>query len=170
MIRILVVSFSVIAMNCNGTNDWDRLAQKAYVALVEKQETLKSEYNLGQHERFDVDQEKGTLVFSNDGKPTVIAKVQYVGSVSTISNTWLWSWANPTILEKVKDQMHIVKEYGLAHKYRAITEDKWPADEADGWEMTYVTDYLLKTKGAYRIEEKTGYTYMVITDIQWVKD
>ncbi|HCG5296775.1 TPA: hypothetical protein NJZ52_004541, partial [Vibrio parahaemolyticus] len=88
-------------------------------------------------------------------------------SISTTSNTWLWSWANSYIYDNVKDQMHIVREFGESKGYEALIIDKWEADEIDGWEMTSVTSYLLEAKGAYRTTGETGFTYMVITEISW---
>lgn len=125
------------------------------------------EYNLGDHKRFNWDQESGSLIFSNDGDPAVIARVQFVGSVSTQSDTWLWSWANATVLDNVKNQMHRVREYGDTHGFPALTADQWSADEIDGWEMTSVTARILKAKGAYRTTSENGFTYMVITEIKW---
>ena len=63
-----------------------------------------------------------------------------------------------------------VKEYGAKHGFPALTTAKWDADEVDGWEMTSITAFILKAKGAYRTKGKTGFTYMVITDIEWIKN
>ena len=41
------------------------------------------------------------------GRPRVIVDIVFVGSVSTRSNTWLWSWANGSYLENVKSRMPI---------------------------------------------------------------
>jgi len=153
----------------NACENWADFVTSAHNSLSEKQASIMSEYKIGEHERFDWDQENGTLVFSNGDKPAVIAKVQFVGSISTKSDTWLWSWANSTILDNVKDEMHKVKEYGQSKKFDALINDKWTADEIDGWEMTSITSYILNAKGAYRTTEKSGFTYMVITDIFWIK-
>ncbi|WP_432472929.1 DUF6882 domain-containing protein [Amphritea sp. HPY] len=147
--------------------EWNNFLHEAYLRLSKKQESLMQEYNLSDHKRFNWDQESGSLIFSSDGDPTVIAQVQFVGSVSTQSDTWLWSWANTTVLDNVKNQMHRVREYGDAHGYSALTADQWSADEIDGWEMTSVTARILKARGAYRTRTDNGFTYMVITEIRW---
>ena len=149
---------------------WFAFVTEANNYLSERQDALMKQYKLGEHKRFDWDQDTGSLVFSNDGVKAVIAKVQFVGSISTKSDTWLWSWANNTILENVKDQMHIIKEYGDHNGYEALAIDKWEGDEVDGWEMTSITAKLLNAKGAYRTESDNGFTYMIITDITWVNN
>ena len=160
---------SLFIANSSAAANWVDFVTIAHNSLSEKQDAIMSEYKIGEHERFDWDQENGTLVLSNNGIPAVIAKVQFVGSVSTKSDTWLYSWANSTVLDNVKDQMHKVKAYGQSKNYQALFNDKWSADEVDGWEMTSITSYILNAKGAYRATDKTGFTYMVITDILWIK-
>ena len=160
---------SLFIANSSAAANWVDFVTIAHNSLSEKQDAIMSEYKIGEHERFDWDQENGTLVLSNNGIPAVIAKVQFVGSVSTKSDTWLYSWANSTVLDNVKDQMHTVKGYGQSKIYQARFNDKWSADEVDGWEMTSITSYILNAKGAYRATDKPGFTYMVITDILWIK-
>lgn len=138
--------------------------------LTKRQNVLMAKYKLGEHKRFDWDQNTGSLVFSNDGLVAVIAKVQFVGSISTTSNTWLWSWANSTVQENVKDQMQVVHDFGEEFGYDALTTDQWEGDEVDGWEMTSITAKLLNAKGAYRTSSENGFTYMVITEIKWAKN
>jgi hypothetical protein len=59
--------------------------------LKAQQDILRDEYSLGGYERWDYDQETGEFIFSDGGIPKLIANFQVVGSISTVSNTWLWS-------------------------------------------------------------------------------
>jgi len=163
----IAILLSVFITAAIADEKWSEQITDANHYLAERQNELMSEYKLGEHKRFDWDQDSESLVFSNDGVVAVIAKVQFVGSISTKSNTWLWSWGNSTIQDNVKDQMHIVKSYGEKFNYKAITTDKWKGDEIDGWEMTSIAAKLLNAKGAYRTSSDNGFTYMVITEIKW---
>lgn len=164
------IIMSIFMSETTANEKWIAFVTESHNYLTKHQEILSDEYKLGEHERWDWDQETGSLIFSNDGVKAVIAKVQFVGSISTSSDTWLWSWANDTILDKVKDKIHIVREYGKENGFDALTIDKWKADEVDGWEMTSITAQLLNAKGAYRTPDKNGFTYMVITDIAWANN
>lgn len=164
-----LLSFLELGPNAPSVK-WKNFVITAHDYLSKRQKSLVSEYKIGEYKRFDWDQKNGTLVFSNDDEPVVIAKVQFVGSLSTKTKTWVWSWANDAILDNVKDQIHKVKEYGEENNYKLLKKDKWHSNESDGWDMTSITCYLLKGKGAYRTSAETGFTYMVITDIHWVKD
>jgi hypothetical protein len=70
--------------------EFDQFAHQAYQYLKAQQDILMAEYGMGRYERWDYDQETGEFVFSDKGIPKLIADFQVVGSISTISNTWLF--------------------------------------------------------------------------------
>jgi hypothetical protein len=164
---IIAVLLSIFMTEAIADEKWVAQVTESHNYLTERQDGLMTEYKLGEHKRFDWDQDTGSLVFSNDGVVAVIAKVQFVGSISTESNTWLWSWANSTVQENVKDQMYKVQSFGENNGFPALTTDKWKGDEIDGWEMTSITAQVIEAKGAYRTSSDNGFTYMVITEIKW---
>lgn len=147
--------------------EFKKLSELAYAYLEEQQELSMEKYQLASYERYDWDQEKRELVWSNGGVPKVIADIQFVGSLSTISNTWLWSWANPSVLDQLSQAVLDVQAYGQEHGIKKLIEEKWPADEIDGWEMTAITAYLLKARGAYRSPDEDGFTYLIYTEIRF---
>lgn len=67
--------------------EWDALVKESYDFLYKQQDILEEDYLLSKHKRWDYDQDTGDLVFSNDGVPAVIAEFQFVGSISTTSET-----------------------------------------------------------------------------------
>lgn len=151
------------------------MSDKEYQTLVDDSneylraqiERCKTEFQIGAYPRYDWDQEKGQLVWSDSGVPKVIASVQFVGSISTKSNTWLWAWANPTILAAVKRDTLKVKSFGERKRIERLTSQKWTADEIDGWEMTALAARLLEARGAYRSPDSDGFTFMIFTNIRW---
>jgi hypothetical protein len=166
---ISLVTGVVAAFSAHGESpSWGQLLESSHSYLQTTQAELNQRYDLSSHERWDIDQQKGELVFSNAGKPAVIAKVQFVGSFSSASNSWLWSWANASVLPSLSSEVSKVKEYGEQHRFEKLAERKWPAEEADGWDMAAVTNYLLKGEGVYRPQFGNVTTFVVITDIRVV--
>jgi hypothetical protein len=149
---------------------WSKFVSSATSAVMESQTVISKEYGLNDCERFWLDQETGSLTFTHDGFPAVIAKIQYVGSVSTDKNDWLWSWANSSILEHVKDQMHVVREYGHKEGFTTLTTEDLIKCEQDieqlGWQLLSVAHKLLDAKGAYRVPYDTGASFLIFTDVQ----
>lgn len=158
-----------------GSDIWTRAQYDGFHAdcldhLNTIQNKATRDFLIGSYERFDWNQDDGTLVFSDSGVTKVVAEVQFVGSFSTISNTWLWSWDNATILPQVKQRMFEVREFGERHGIEELSTAKWPATVHDGWAMTAITAKLLDAHGAYRTADGDGFTFLVMTSIRWANE
>lgn len=141
------------------------LIRRSIGYLQQRQDALMHEYGLDRHQRFDWSQDTGLLVFSNGGVPAVVAEFQFVGSISTRTNTWLWSWANGSDLESVRSRMLEVRAYGEEHRLLRLSCPYWSAEEEDGWEMAAVAAHLLKAKGVYRTPHDHLLSFLLITEI-----
>jgi hypothetical protein len=169
MTRTLLFILTMVAsVAVASESKWDQLVRLSNEYTEAQQKKLEDEYNFSHHERWDLNQETGELVFSNKGIPAVIAKFQFVGSFSETSKTWLWSWGNSSILPALSQKIEMIKQYGEKNDFLKLTERKWSADQGDGWEMAAITNYLLNAKGIYRPPFKQGATFIVITEIKKV--
>lgn len=150
-------------------NQWSTLLKESYTYLEATQARLEKEYHLGDHARWDIDQETGQIVFSNNGVPAVVANIQFVGSYSTTAKTWLWAWANSSVQPALVEQMHRIHEYGKKHQLIPLMEEKWDGDEADGWDMAAVSNFLLKADGVYRPPYGSVIAFVLLRDIKRVE-
>ena len=146
---------------------WDQFVETAIDYLYDRQEALKSTFKLDSWERYYYDQEAGTLTFSSDDIGGFIADMEVVGSISNGSGTWMWSWANPTILDQVRRGMDQVRVYGEANGFEKLRNAEWSGNERDGWEMTAVAAYILKAEGAYRAPDDDGALFMILSNVRW---
>lgn len=153
---------SVARLDASGESAWNELVTRSVTALSRKQALLESSMHLGQHQRWDWDQEQAQLIFSNDGTPAVICDIAFVGSISTASNTWLWSWANFSLMDAARAPMESVREFGEESDFPKLMVPKWQADEADGWEMAAVAAEVMGALGVYRAPVDRGFTFLVI--------
>jgi hypothetical protein len=147
------------------TKEFEELSKISYEYLKKQQEEVEEKYGIEKYENWFYDQEKGTLSFSDKGIDKIIIKYEEVGSISKISNTWLWSWANPHLDYKIKTDINLVKEYGEKQKLEKLIKRKWNADEYDGWEMTAISAYLMRAKGAYRVPTEKTFSFMIYKEI-----
>ncbi len=136
--------------------------------LEKKQPKLVEQFKLDVHERWDWDQTTGKLIFSHDGEPQVVASVQFAGSFSTETNTWMWAWANESLDDNIKSGSKVVRDIGQQRGYRKLAAGHWPADVVDAWEMTAVLAKHIDAIGFYRTPSDNGFLYMAITDAVWV--
>ena len=146
---------------------FEGLVEAAASYLTDCQHHLEQEYRLSKWSRYDWSQETRQLVFSDGGAPKVIADIQFVGSVSTKTDTWLWAWDNDSVNPSLFEALLRVRQYGEAHGFPHLTSPKWSAHEVDGWEMTSIAAFLLRAKGAYRSPRENGFTFMIITSVGW---
>jgi hypothetical protein len=149
------------------TAPFESLIETAQTYLRECQAELEEEFRLGHWPRFDWYQETQQLVFSENGIAKVAAGIQFVGSISNQSNTWLWAWANDSVDPQLSTSMITVRDYGEQHGFDQLTTKRWHAHEVDGWEMTSIAAFLLKARGAYRTPKGPGFTFMIMTDVHW---
>jgi hypothetical protein len=128
----------------------------------EKNKRFREKY--GEFARWDWDDERSTLTFSDPGKPSVEVDVSIVGT--TQGSSWEWAWANPNISPANKMGIDRVREFGEAEGYDKLTSKFLEADEYTGWEMTAVTAHLLNALGTYRFPREHGYCYLVYRKIR----
>jgi hypothetical protein len=146
--------------------EWHAFVEDCHAELRVKQERLKHEYALSRHLRWDWDQESAQLIFSNDGVPAVVATIEFVGSISAKSNTWLWSWANPSTLEAVRSRIAAVYDLGEARGFPHLTVPKWPAEPVDGWDMAAIATHVLGAAGVYRTPRDGGFTFLLLMEVR----
>jgi hypothetical protein len=145
---------------------FEELLARALPFLQERQEQLIEQHQLGEYERFDWNQDSGQLIFSNGGVPQVTADVLFVGSLSTRSDTWRWSWANETVNEPLKAPLREVRRHGEVHGLMKLVAAQWSATEHDGWEMAAIAALLLGAVGAYRAPKEGGHTFLLMMNVR----
>lgn len=151
------------------TISFDDLSKKAYEYLNRQQEICDTVYKIGKYQDWFYDQLTGELTFSDNGIKKIIIDYEEVGSVSEVTNTFLWAWANPHLEERIKSEIIKVKDYGRKKGFEKLIKSKWTADQYDGWEMTAIASYLLQSKGAYRVpsSDKKLFSFMIFKNIRW---
>jgi hypothetical protein len=159
---------SVALMDPASTEKWNAIVRDCCRELTTKNEQLWRRLSLNTYKRWDWNQDSAELVFSNDGVPGAKARITFVGSVSTKSDTWLWSWANFGLVAGVREPAIAVRDYGEREGFLPLTIPKWSAKHEDGWHMMAVAARILGAEGAYRTPKDNGFTFMVLHDVRAV--
>jgi hypothetical protein len=152
------------SMSARSSGDFQKLLDSSMEELRIKTEAHKA-WGLGTFERWDLDQEDGSLVFSNAEGATAVAPAQIIGSFSTRDNTWLWAWDNPSVVDELKTHALKVKEYGEANGIEQLTARKWTGTEEDAWAMTALAVKLNNAHGAYRGPAGPAYVFMTFGEV-----
>jgi hypothetical protein len=142
---------------------------EAFVDLSDHQSRLERDFRLGSYDHYDFDQAAGRIVFSDSGVPKVVADIQIVGDVSRRDSTWLWAWANSSVVPTMQSAARRARWVGWRRGIRPLREAHWPADQVDGWEMTSLTAKFAGAEGAYRVPvpDSSGYTFLLLRKVRW---
>jgi hypothetical protein len=126
-------------------------------------------FKISSWQRYDYDLDRGTLTFSQDGLPRVIASILVAGTTSLSGGTWLWSWSNGYLPENVSEPLKKVRDFGISEKISELAEPYVPDEEHVGWELTAVASRIMGAKGAYRCPDDNGFIYLILTDLAFAE-
>ena len=147
-------------------DDYNKLLNECVAEVKRKNQKLADEYGFGSFERWDIDQELGELVFSDEGVPKLICSVTMLGSFSVQSETWMWGWANPTLLEPLTRDTNAVREYGETNRIEDLKVEKTHATEGEAWALSALACRTLSGLGLYRGPTGNGFVVMMIKGIE----
>ena len=138
--------------------------------LMQLNEECEKAFRISSWPQWRYDFRQGTLAFSKNDIPQVIASIQVIGTTSKSGGTWLWGWANQTLPAKVTEAAAKVYAFGQAENLPQLTQESTPDDEYLGWEMTAIAARLLGSKGAYRCPGDNGFIYVVYSSLRFASE
>jgi hypothetical protein len=133
--------------------------------LMRLNELCEQEFHISSWPRWDYEFERGTLTFSQDGVPKVLASIHVIGTTSISGGTWMWGWANESLPPNVAKAVARVRVFGETENIAELKEAELSDDEYLGWGMTAVAAKVLGAKGAYRCPGENGFVYVVYSSI-----
>lgn len=148
-----------------------QFVDSAVAELGEKQERLKAEYGIGSHARWHFDQETEKLDFFDEQDRKVLEMdVIDIGSWASNSKTWMWAWANVTVLPSLRMKAERLKELDSVTGVEIFSEEAaFPLeDEGLAWSLAAMSVRHLNALGVYRAPSSARplVTFLAITRIQ----
>lgn len=150
--------------------DFEKFVGQATGYLKSRIKKAEAEFGIGALPRYEYDLHRGEIWWSEVGDPKVRGRVTVVGSTSTVTHTWFWSWANPHFDDVPIGEIERVREFGEKEGIAKLTEAKWAAEEVDGWEMTSVSARLLEAAGAYRSPSEKGFLFLLYDHLEIIPE
>ncbi|SFD62855.1 DUF6882 domain-containing protein [Streptomyces aidingensis] len=106
-------------------------------------------WGLGTADRWGLNQRTGIITWTFPDK-TATAPAQILGSYNSSAGSWLWAWANASILPAMSRDAENVREWGEARGHRAFSEPKLHIDETTAAAIAAVTISVTRATGFYR--------------------
>jgi hypothetical protein len=138
--------------------------------LMNLNKECEEKFHISSCPRWHYDFDCGTLTFSRDGEPKIVASIQVVGTTSVSGGTWLWAWANQSLPKRVIEGSVKVREFGEKERLPELTQKSWPDNEYLGWEMAAIAAKVLGAKGAYRCPGANGFIYLVYSSLSFASE
>lgn len=131
---------------------------RAVQELADKQERLQTEYGLGSFARWWFDQQAATLQFLDEnGRLGLEAEFVDIGSFSVRAGTWVWAWANSSVLPASRERSSQLKALGgLTGMDVFVEESAFAVSEEMAWELAAISVMHLEAVGCYRAPASTG--------------
>jgi hypothetical protein len=106
-------------------------------------------WGLGEADRWDLDQRTGLITWSFPDR-TATARAQILGSHNPSAGSWLWAWANTSILPDMGRDSLVVREWAEKHGQHALAQPKIAADEEAAATIIALAVRITRAKGVYR--------------------
>lgn len=130
----------------------DALAQTAFHWCSRKQDAAKQRWDLGGRAKWALDGTPPVLRFYDEGKTNqLFADAVIVGSFSTNTSTWMWSWAKESHTAEERALTAPLATFGEVRGIEKLSSAHWAGEEVDAWEVTQIAAYLLGADAIYRM-------------------
>lgn len=114
-------------------------------------------------QNWNVDFSKGIITFGKSNFP-----VQFIGSESSSSNTWLWGWANKSQLpQNVLIEANRLKSLGEAYNLEPLVEPQFELNDSFNGHKLSIISAAFNEKNVcyYRGPHQGGAIFVVFSDI-----
>jgi hypothetical protein len=106
-------------------------------------------WGLGSADRWGLDQRTGIITWTFSDK-TATAPAQIIGSYNPSTASWLWAWANESILTGMSRDSRKIRDWAEAHGQLALIESKIHADEEKAATIAALAVRITQATGFYR--------------------
>jgi hypothetical protein len=149
--------------------EFDQLLEASFAELQMKTAAHQAGWGFGKFDRWNMDMDRGDLIFSNRDGTTATCPAQVIGSHDSVDGTWMWAWANASIPESLRIDAQKVKEYGESHEIERLITPEFAADEMVAWTMTALAAKLCESQGAYRGPAGRNAVFMTFREVKLSK-
>ena len=140
--------------------DWTALFSACLGKMISVQQAC-AEYVV-KNEDWNVDLERGVISFGTREYP-----LQFIGSESASSGTWLWGWENINDFpEKIIRLAREAREFGEAQQIEALTTDEFDLNDTyNGHNLSIVTCGVADGYAYYRCPHNGGAFFVGLSDV-----
>jgi len=132
-----------------GENRLGELLLQGHDMIERTAEAHARAWNFGKADRWDLDQTTGMLRWTFPDH-VAEAPAQILGSYSSGGGTWMWAWANNSLLPHLGTASTVVRGWGEAHDQAMLTTGRLELTAEQAADLAAVAFRLTGATGLYR--------------------
>lgn len=117
-------------------------------------------WGLATADRWGLDQQAGLITWAFPDK-TATAPAQILASYNRGSGSWMWAWANPSIVPEMSRAAGEIRDWAYARGHHVLAEPKIAADDQKADTLSALALRITGATGFYR--GRTGAVFAIIT-------
>ena len=117
--------------------------------LIEQLSRAHQQWGCGSADRWGLDQNTGLITWSFADK-VATAPAQILATYHQSAGTWLWSWANSSILPQMSREAGVLRDWARKHGHQTLTEPELQADDQKANTLTAIALRVTRAAGFYR--------------------
>jgi hypothetical protein len=142
--------------------EWDALSAK----LEAKNAALEARFHLGEHDRYDVDLERQTLVFSKDGAPRVVSRAVLIATFADASRAWAWAGYNKNLPPSVREAAAALADAVPERDIWEVSTPVFPTDVGTAWVLGALICDRAGGDGVFRTPTEGGRAYLLLREVR----
>lgn len=140
-------------------NEFDVLLLQGQDLIERTASAHAARWGLGTAERWDLDQTTAVIRWTFPDK-TVEAPAQILGSYSPRSRSWLWAWANESLLPAARTASEAARDWGEANDQALLITPRMEVTEEQADEIAAIAFRVTMATGFYRAPTGSGVVYV----------
>lgn len=128
--------------------------------MIEQLAAAHRTWGLGTADRWDLDQSTGEIKWTFPDK-VATAPAQIIGSYNRSTSSWVWAWANDSILPAMSRDSEKVRDWAAANGHAGLALPRVEADEETAGTIAAVALRITGATGFYR--GGSGTAFPIIT-------
>jgi hypothetical protein len=150
--------------------EFDAFLETCHAELRQKQDELRSRFELGVWATWHYDQPTSRLTFHDSNSlQAVEAVVTFLGSFSPSAGTWIWGWANTSLLPAVRQRAAALQALADATGIETFRDKGgMRPDESRAWALAAIGVHQLGALGCYKGPSENSSVFLSIDEIRHV--
>jgi hypothetical protein len=145
---------------------FERGRDEAIGKLREKREALEQRFAMQKQERYEVDVEQESIVFSSTGRERVRGRATLIGTYSQASRAWGWGGSNQSVPDRARAASAALVDGILERDMWELSTPVFAVDEQTAWTLAAIVCDRASGEGVHCSRTSGGLVFLLLRDVR----